>query len=570
MITPRGTGRTPLFAELRRLFALARQANKPGRPPVAELLGQEQEWTRSRREFLREAAGAAALAGVGGASARGQSPFLPRVRPRSRTPRIAIVGAGLAGLVAAYTLRKAGLAAAVYSGDMRIGGRVSTGIGLMGPGLTAELGGEFIDSIHDDMLALIDEFGLETLDLFGPTEIGLRDAYFFNGIHYTAQQVIEAFQPLAARIAADQDATGFPITFDDHTPEAAAIDRMSLRQYLEAIGATGFVRELLDVAYLGEYGLETDRQSALNLLVLISADTSEGFQIFGASDQRFKIAGGNVSLVHALLQRLAAPVHVGHILRAIHPRGAQYVLTFHGSNGGPSSEIAADFVILAIPFTTLRQVQIRVPLPPIKLKAIRELGYGASSKLLYGVHSRIWRTQGYNGLSFSDQPFQGTWDNSQVQPGQRGGLTVYLGGEPARAVGGGSIQSHAQHFVPGLNGLFPGFAANLNGRIARADWPDNPFIQAGYACYHPGQYTTIAGAEFLPVGNLFFAGEHTSLFSQGYMNGAAETGRRAAEGLLARLGMHTLAATVYSPSVSIGPRALCRIRRTHTESPLMV
>ena len=70
----------------------------------------------------------------------------------------------------------------------------------------------------------------------------------------------------------------------------------------------------------------------------------------------------------------------------------------------------------------------------------------------------------------------------------------------------------------------------------RAYWPSNPFVRASYASYRPGQWTGIRGAEGLTVGNLFFAGEHTSLDWQGYMNGGAESGRNAAEALMGEIG----------------------------------
>jgi monoamine oxidase len=83
--------------------------------------------------------------------------------------------------------------------------------------------------------------------------------------------------------------------------------------------------------------------------------------------------------------------------------------------------------------------------------------------------------------------------------------------------------------LPDLERIFPGARAAATGRVARWHWPSDPFVRGSYACWKVGQYTSIAGAEFEPVGRLLFAGEHTSLEHQGYMNGAAETGRRAAQ-----------------------------------------
>jgi len=98
-----------------------------------------------------------------------------------------------------------------------------------------------------------------------------------------------------------------------------------------------------------------------------------------------------------------------------------------------------------------------------------------------------------------------------------------------------SPAQQAAHLLPGLERAFPGLTAAQNGRVERFHWPTYPLLRGRYACYKPGQWTTIAGAEGRPVGNLFFAGEHCSYDFQGYMNGAAETGRTAAEAILARV-----------------------------------
>jgi monoamine oxidase len=104
-------------------------------------------------------------------------------------------------------------------------------------------------------------------------------------------------------------------------------------------------------------------------------------------------------------------------------------------------------------------------------------------------------------------------------------------------VGQGAVDDQAARLVPGADRVFPGVQAARTGKGARWHWPTYPFTQGSYACYKPGQWTGLRGAEGRPVGNLFFAGEHCSLEYQGFMNGGAETGRIAAEAVLRRLGV---------------------------------
>ena len=145
--------RSPLFDSLRRAFRLAAfsaQA-RPGTPPVDELI----DMAYTRRRFLRDSAALAVLTTVAGC-ARSDTPTPnapPTPSPSASTPRIAIVGGGMAGLNTAYKLKKAGLTAKIFEGANRTGGRMYTTTNLLGEGLTTELGGEFIDSGHAEMLA---------------------------------------------------------------------------------------------------------------------------------------------------------------------------------------------------------------------------------------------------------------------------------------------------------------------------------------------------------------------------------------------------------------------------------
>ncbi|MCS7030134.1 MAG: FAD-dependent oxidoreductase, partial [Gloeomargarita sp. SKYG116] len=141
----------------------------------------------------------------------------------------------------------------------------------------------------------------------------------------------------------------------------------------------------------------------------------------------------------------------------------------------------------------------------------------------------FWRSAGYNGDFFTDAPFQSGWDSSRLQRHRAGSLTLFLGGTPGVQLGQGTPQTQATQFLPAIERLFPGATKQYTGKVTRFHWPSHAFTKGSYACWKVGQYTTIAGAEFAPVGRLFFAGEHTSLDYQGYMNGGAETGRRAAQ-----------------------------------------
>ena len=519
------SARTPLFKSLRRLFGIATLANRKGSPPANELLGMPVRPGLSRRELLKSGAVAAIALGTGAWPSGCAS---PKTGPNA--PRIAIVGGGIAGLNAAYKLKKSGQPATIYEAAKRTGGRIYTASDLLNPGLTTELGGEWVDSNHAEMLALAEEFGLEWLDMRTAGEEKLvREAYYFDGSHHTEAQVVDAFRPLAERIKVDFDKTGEIVDFENEGG-AGELDRTSLADYFDRIGAQDWLGELLNVAFVTEFGLECNEQSSLNLIFMISTDLTAGkMELFGDSDERYTMMGGNQRIVDELAERVRGQIRLEHRLVALTVRGSGYVLTF--DRGGRTTEVTADFVILTLPFTMLRQVELKVELPDWKRKAIAELGYGMNGKLVLGMKSRIWRDHGYSGTIFSDEAFQNAWDNSRLQPVPGGGITCYSGGKGTDALKAGSASDQARRMLAALDKPFPGLAAQFNGKAERFMWPTHPFTLGSYACYLPGQWTTIANAEGRPIGNLFFAGEHCSYAFQGYMNGGAETGKQAALGV---------------------------------------
>jgi len=540
-----------------RIAAIAARDN-PTLPPIDELI----DMARSRRRFIRDASIATAGLVLTGCSKpspapqQQQSGGSPSPSPAPANPRsgarIAIVGAGMAGLNTAYKLQKAGLTAKIFEGADRTGGRMFTRPNLLGEGFTTELGGEFIDSNHEEMLALMQEFGFDKdkIDVRSKEAASLKpEAYFINGRHYTQAQAAHAFMPLAKRIFEDYDAMEDVVDYK-HEGGGGAIDKMTLTQYFNKIGATGWMRELLEVAYVTEYGLDADDQSALNFVGLIGTgdlEKSKELVLLGESDERYKVRGGNQRLVDELAKRVDAQIQRRHRLEAIKSKGAGFTLTFQTDSGVRDED--ADIVVLAIPFTLLREVKMQVDMPDVKKRAIQELGYGTNAKVLVGFKSRVWEKQDYSGATYTDELFQLAWANSFLQPATEGGITLYSGGKLGLEAGKGTIEEAVLRLMPGFNKAYPGSTAERNGKVARMHWPTFPWTKASYSAYKPGQWTTIAGAEGLPVGNLFFAGEHCSYDFQGYMNGAAQTGADTAKAIMAKV----------SGSASLTRRELLRI-----------
>jgi monoamine oxidase len=520
------------LASLQQAFAVSAKAEKYQIQDVLALYEEEKHNNYNRRKFLGDM-GKASLA-VAAAGLYESCNFL-----NTKTqPSVAIVGAGIAGLHAAYVLKNAGINATIYEASSRCGGRILTVTDLMGPGLWTEMGGEFIDSTHEDILKLCKKFNLPLLDREPDFASGLEEfAYFFNGKHYYFRDLLKEMQPFRTQLIKDVAALSKEITFEKFSAADQHFDNMSISSYLDQLGIKGWLRSMFEMAYLAEIGLDASDQSAINMLGIFNPSNEKRNELFGSSDERYSVIGGNNLLTNALQKELKEQLQFGHYLTALAKNNSnQYVLTFK-TNGGTFKDIKADIVIMTMPFTILREVDIKVPLPQWKMNAIKNLGYGQSSKLFIGVNERTWRQQGFAGYCFTDNGLQNGYDHTQMQGSNKGpgGFTINLGGQRSLDSGPKDMQALQQEYQPLLSSIYPGIEKVFNGKFQRWHWPGFALSKASYTGFKTGQYTSISGATGKPVDNLFFAGEHCSYEFQGFMNGAASTGREAAEMTIEKL-----------------------------------
>jgi monoamine oxidase len=283
----------------------------------------------------------------------------------------------------------------------------------------------------------------------------------------------------------------------------------------------------------GEFGLDARRLSATSLLYLIEGERSAAEPAESdSSDERYHVHGGNDQVASRLADRLPGDaLHLDAPLEALWRReDGSYTLRF----GGIASDVAAERVVLAIPFTTLREVDLgRAGLSPAKRECIEQLGMGTNAKLLLQFRHRPAHLGGWSGDLITDEPALGTWDTSLTQPGRGGLVTVYSGG----AVGAGyrAWQPHGPAPAPVvretldvLERAIPGIRREFNGRAWLDDWFADPWTRGSYAAFLPGQYTRYAGVIGRQEGRVHFAGEHTSDAYQGFFEGAVASGERCA------------------------------------------
>jgi len=471
-----------------------------------------------------------------------------------RDAKIGIVGAGLAGLACGYELKQQGISATIYEASDRVGGRCySLGGAFPGaakfPHQVIERGGELIDSQNTTILRWARQFQLTLEDVSQqPGEF----ACYFNGQHYAESEILAQYQEFLAAITPDLQEISVRPTVDCFTAADVRFDKINLLEYLEKRQVGDTIKAAMNAAYMAEYGLELAEQSCLNfLLVVREIETSQAspFQIF--SDERYHIVEGNEQIVRGLSRELQGQIELGMRLVRVRKNSTNRIeVTF--DNGDRAIDVEYDAVVLAIPFPLLRQVELdaSLELPAWKQAAIHKLDSGTHAKMMLGFNGRPWAEHGSSGASYSNLPHhQTTWETNPTQASSdRAVLVDFSSGQRGATLNCDRVQTEAHLFLKDLDKVYPGAIAQATRDRAGdllvhlENWTANPLAQGSYSCYKPGQFTTICGNEGKPVNNLFFAGEHTNSFYewQGYMEGAALSGIKAASDILQHLKLTIL------------------------------
>jgi monoamine oxidase len=548
--------RTPLLRQLVELSSIHAEAEQRRLTPTAVREERAEARCRttpnlSRREFLAGSAAAGAALALGA--------LRPTIARAAAPARIAIVGGGISGLSAALTLADAGIGSTVFEASARVGGRMhsdATGFldakGHWTDGQTSEWCGELIDSGHKTILMLAQRFRLATVDLLAAQPNSSEDTYFFDGSYYPANQADIDFQPVHQALQGDVQAASYPTTYLINTPAGIALDHMSAYDWIESRvpgGHHSLMGQLLDVAYNIEYGAETADQSALNLVYLLGYGAKPGnFAVFGKSDERYHIVGGNERLPATIAASLpAGSVKLNQRMQAIVANRDGSVTLTLSTPGGVVSQ-TFDRVILTLPFAVLRTLNYkRAGFDDLKVTAITQMGTGRNDKLQLQFDHRIWDSTGLwpgigNGNSYADTGYQNTWEVSRGQPGTSGILVEYTGGNVAGsfaisppysdAATNPAVATYAQAFLKQIEPVYPGLSARWNGKATLSVPALDPNLNCSYSYWKVGQYVGFGGYEKVRQGNILFAGEHCSQDFQGYMEGGASEGVRAANDLL--------------------------------------
>jgi monoamine oxidase len=466
-----------------------------------------------RRTFLR--LGALAAAGS----------FTGAVRLQPRPKHVVIVGAGLAGLCAAFELVEAGHRVTVLEGRMRPGGRVRTLRAPFADGLHAEAGAARIPETHAWTLKYVRLFDLPTAPFY-PKE---RDSL-----------VMLRGTRVRAKAGAAPDLAAFPVTL---TPEerSLGLDALFGRALGDAVhGASDrsnvaswppasiapldrlTVRDLI-----ASQKLSPETCEALGLTAFTTASALEVATLISSghgSRSPMKIVGGNDRLPDAFAARLGDRIQYGSRVVRLEQHASGARVTWQ--QAGVTQHLDADKIICAIPFTMLRTLEIAPALSPMKHRAVHEIAYGSLSRITFQVRRRYWYDDGLSGYATTDVPGE-IWDAAFDQPGPRGLLQLYLQGPSSQLASRMTEEARIAYAVDHVETVFPGLRAHLEGACSQC-WDNDPWTLGATRLMDAGQVTTLHPHVARPEGHIHFAGEHTSTWFA-WMNGALESGERAAK-----------------------------------------
>src|SRR5262245_45311716 len=397
----------------------------------------------------------------------------------------------------------------------RVGGRVWTIRDGFSDRQHAEAGGDMIDEGQTEIRDLAASLGLKLTRI-------LRDGFGYVRADKTghprivARDVLRGWERLAGELAGLIRSYRLAEQRWD-SPIAVNLARRSVSQWLDEERAD---EELRSTA-TGLRGFFLADPDELSLLALVDQ--------FASSDQPgpghlYRIEGGNDQLPAALAATLGERVQLGSELVAVSVRGrGVHSSVRHGRN---VATLMSDYIILALPATTLRRVPIVPALPPHQHQAIATLRYGRGTKTLLQFDRRFWRAPGRPRAFGSPLTYGAVWEGNEEQSGRSGILTLLAGGGASDATQATVEREGIERFASGLHWLGSNGAQLTASR--QVVWQSDPYARGGYAFFDPAFDPSLREWLARPAGRLFFAGEHTSLRWQGYMNGAVESGRRAA------------------------------------------
>jgi monoamine oxidase len=461
---------------------------------------------------------------------------------------IAIVGAGMAGLVAARQLAAAGARPLVLEARERVGGRLLNH--EIGDGKVVEVGGQWIGPTQNRIAALAAELGVGTFPTYDEgrhvIEMDGKRTAFAGALTDVSLGLVRdlskaiSLAALAdfeqARIRLDRMAKQVPLEAPWRAPKARLWDGQTFATWVRRNTRTAGARSLFELATEAVWAAEPADVSLLH--ILFYTRSGGGFNTLigtngGAQQDRFE--GGSQRLALLIAEELGNErVRLGAPVRRIE-HGADGVTVYAaGGSGGPTT-LRAQRVIVAVPPTIAGRIAYDPPLPALRDQLTQRMPQGSVIKTTAIYEEPFWRRDGLSGQGTSDVgPARVNFDNSPPD-GSPGVLVGFLEGRFARKWAQRPATERREAILAGQARLFGARAAKPVDFIEQV-WAEEEWTRGCYGCLMTtGGWTEYGRALREPIGPLHWAGTETATVWNGYMDGAVSSGERAAEEVLAQI-----------------------------------
>jgi monoamine oxidase len=437
-----------------------------------------------------------------------------RLNKSRATKEIVVIGAGLAGLSAAYELSSVGYKVTVLEGQKRVGGRVETLRKLI-PGRVTEGGAELIGSNHHAWLSYKHKFHLHFTDVLEPPNAPI----ILGGFRLSsAEAAVLGAEFLKATRILDREARSINAGAPWFSPKARALDHMSLAQRVRALPVSQLCKWALTEQLVTDNGVPAERQSYLGVLAMIKGG---GCKSYWEDSEVYRCREGNDELAKRFREKLPdGSVRFNCKVTKINLRKRPVVIRLAGRR-----TLTADDVVLAVPPSVWDNIDIGPSLPP------RYKGqFGRNVKFLINVRKNSWQPS--SPALTTDGPVDLTWQGTDQQDGPRASFVCFSGSKDAATCK--SWRNRRKAYLACTTPVYPGIARGIRSSKFM-DWIGNQWTRGSYSFPAPGEVTSTA--PLLRKGfeqRLHFAGEHTCNAFVGYMEGALQSGLRVAEALARR------------------------------------
>jgi monoamine oxidase len=477
-----------------------------------------------RRRFLKWSA-----AGTTGVIGSALTPWLGACAQLDRmivgdgadeTRSVLIIGAGISGLVAARELKKLGVPFRLFEGSNRVGGRAYSLENFNIASQSADMGAEWLGDNDSFVLSLCKELRVLTHELPASSRM---PSFFANEGWTDPQALLKELKQVDHRLAQIKD------NFSDEKLDALSVEELLGKMKSSASSSTLlWMRRLVQQ----EWGSDPENISSLAYYDRFATNPT-GWKRVQA--RRIKISGGTQNLAYALYDKIVGVVPdrfvlFGHKLKAMRSKTDNLELDFETKDGVFS--IDAKVVICTVPFSVLREVKgiENMDFTPQKLNAIQNLGYGTHGKIAASYDNKFWpsKVHQWTGDLRSQWIWDSTYEGGRFNLTTRGILSAQLGGKAGQELGLHSFEDFKQDlkFLNARAKEIP-----VEEQVQLMNWSQNKWSIGSTALFRPGHVhafsSALASSE--RKGTFIFAGEHTSASSMGTLNGAVESGIRAAQ-----------------------------------------